>query len=104
MTPHELWECENCGARSIDGEGERWTASGESRFHACPNMPARLSPRPAERVELDTAHRVLLALVCGIDRWARDCDDVYQRYHYGVRDAYADACVELGLPKPEFGS
>lgn len=49
----EIWECENCGARSIDGCGAAWTTQDDERFHACPRLTPRLSPRPASRVELD---------------------------------------------------
>jgi hypothetical protein len=91
----DIWECEDCGARSIDGCGAAWTAQDDERFHACPRLPQRLSPRPASRVELDAAHRILLAFVRCIERSAS------YRGDEGIGEVYADACDALGLTRQE---
>ena len=38
----ELWECDNCGARAINGKGREWTERNDERFHACADLRGAL--------------------------------------------------------------
>lgn len=93
-----LWECENCGARAINGKGREWsTLPGDRRMHACPRLPSRLSPCPAVAIELAPAEQALVAMVRGFRVWAADTDGVHEH----AWDAYVYACRVLGLPEPK---
>lgn len=99
MSDVELWECDNCGERAINGNGPGWTARGDERFHACERLPARLSPKPASRLAITTTMTVpaasLVALLHGVNRWAADEDGVPAE----MWDAYVAAHKALGLPE-----
>lgn len=94
---NELWECENCGGRAINGNGAGWTARGEERWHDCPKSPERLRPRPAFRVDLGTVEQALVGLIRGMRVWGTDGDGI----HDEAWGAYVAAHKALGLPEPK---
>lgn len=97
MSAPELWECENCGARAINGNGHGWTARGDERWHHCTRTPERLLPRPAFRLDLTPVEQALVGVVRGVRMWAADKDGV----HECAWDAYVAAHRALKLPEPK---
>ena len=101
MSNVELWECDNCGERAINGKGVGWTATRDERLHACAGLPARISPQGASRLAINTTLTVpasaLADLLAGVRRWAADEDGVPEE----MWPAYVAACEALGLPRPE---
>jgi len=96
----ELWECDNCGERAINGNGRDWTARRDERFHACAGLTGALTPQPASHLAIDTTVTVpassLVALLYGVRRWAADEDGVPEE----MWDAYVAAHEALRLPRP----
>lgn len=92
----ELWECENCGERAINGNGRARTARDDERFHACERLTVSVAKRAA-RVTMHNTEAALAALLVGVRRWAADEDGV----PYEMWPAYVAACDALGLPRPE---
>jgi hypothetical protein len=92
----DLWECENCGQRAINGNGHGWTARGDERLHNCASTPERLLPRPAFSIDLTPVEQALVGMVRGMRRWAADEDGV----HDEAWDAYVAAHKALKLPEP----
>lgn len=96
-TPGELWECENCGQRAINGNAKGWTARGEERWHACERLLLGEPPKRAFRVTVaDADGRALMACVRAMRRWGGDEDGI----HHEAQEAYVMACKALGLPAP----
>lgn len=96
MSAPELWECENCGQRAINGNGHGWTARGDERWHRCEGTAERLLPRPAFRIDLTPVEQALVGMIRGMRRWAADEDGV----HDEAWDAYVAAHKALKLPEP----
>ncbi len=99
MSDVELWECDNCGERAINGNGPGWTSRGDERFHACGMSRGRVARQAAARVVITTTMTVpaasLVALLHGVNRWAADEDGVPAE----MWDAYVAAHKALGLPE-----
>jgi len=97
----ELWECDNCGARSINGKGGEWAERGDERFHACAGLAGALTPQTASRLAITTTVTVpaasLVELLYGVRRWAADEDGVPDE----MWPAYLAAHEALRLPRPE---
>lgn len=93
---NELWECEECGARAINGKGDRWTAGDGVWLHDCARTKPGLLAR-AFRVDLGTVEQALVDLIRGMRRWGADTDGI----HPDAWDAYVAAHKALGLPEPK---
>ncbi len=93
----ELWECDNCGRRAINGVGVGWRNPGDGgRRHSCDRVAPGAS-FPASLVELDDVRSALLGCVYGLRAWASDEDGV----HEAAWDHYVAACKALRLPAPK---
>lgn len=97
MSAPELWECENCGRRAIDGIGDGWVATAvDERWHRCEGTAERLLPRPAFSIDLTPVEQALVGMIRGMRRWAADEDGV----HDEAWDAYVAAHKALKLTEP----
>ena len=96
----ELWECDNCGARAINGKGREWTERNDERFHACADLRGALTPQIASRLAITTTMTVpaaaLVELLYFVRQWAADEDGVPDE----MWPAYVAAHKALNLPEP----
>lgn len=98
MSDVELWECDNCGERAINGVGASWVAGDTGRWHKCARLPKFVEMRDASRVTMHNTEVALAGLVLAVDLFVANEG---RRVPYEMRDAYVAACDALGLPRPE---
>lgn len=96
-----LWECPNCGERSINGDGPGWHSMPRNRrSHACPDLAEQGARMLARRVDLGESTTLLLAAVRAMRLWAADEDHTI---HPDAWPFYVEAHRALGLPQPKDG-